>query len=337
MWRKPMRAAPHIGTGRACICGMHIHARSLKYFDMIRRCGSIREAARRLHVASSAVNRQLLLLEDEVGSPLFERMSSGLRLTPAGEVFSRHVITVLQDAARLQVELDMLRGVHRGSLHIAAVEGVNADLMPSLLAQMHQRYPGVQLHMRNCGSPQVAHAVLQGDADIGLAFAIDRREGLRQCATGHFGLGVVVPPQHPLATRTQVDFASCAAYPLILPTPELSIHALLAPVLAQHKNPLHVVMESSSIELAKQLVARGMGLFFQSCLGLERELREGQLVHVPLHAPQPLHSTLGVYVRAERSLPPALDAFVRLVTDTLAAREAPVRPSSLPTLPMHST
>ncbi|WP_347614235.1 LysR family transcriptional regulator, partial [Comamonas thiooxydans] len=90
---------------------MHIHARSIRYFDMIRRCGSIREAARHLHVASSAVNRQLLQLEDEIGSPLFERLSSGLRLTAAGEVFSRHVITVLQDEHRLSTELELLRGV----------------------------------------------------------------------------------------------------------------------------------------------------------------------------------------------------------------------------------
>jgi DNA-binding transcriptional LysR family regulator len=55
---------------------MHIHARSLAYFDMIRRCGSIREAARRLHLASSAVNRQLLQLEEEFGTPLF-RTNSG--------------------------------------------------------------------------------------------------------------------------------------------------------------------------------------------------------------------------------------------------------------------
>jgi DNA-binding transcriptional LysR family regulator len=120
---------------------MHIHARSIRYFDMIRRCGSIREAARHLHVASSAVNRQLLQLEDEIGSPLFERLSSGLRLTAAGEVFSRHVITVLQDEHRLSTELELLRGVRRGSVSVAAVEGLNADLMPAVLTQMHRRYP----------------------------------------------------------------------------------------------------------------------------------------------------------------------------------------------------
>ncbi|AVO34867.1 LysR family transcriptional regulator [Ottowia oryzae] len=177
---------------------MHIHARAIKYFDMIRRSGSIREAARRLHVASSAVNRQLLQLEEEIGSPLFERMTQGLRLTPAGEVFSRHVITVLQDEVRLRSELDMLRGVRRGSVSVAAVEGVNADLMPTLLTHMHERYPGVRVHLVTCGSAQVAKAVTQGDADVGIGFAIERHEALHQCMLGQFALGAVVPPDHPI-------------------------------------------------------------------------------------------------------------------------------------------
>lgn len=85
---------------------MNIHARSLHYFDMIRRCGSIREASRRLYVASSAVSRQLAMLEDEVGAPLFERLPGRLKLTAAGEVFASHVISVLQDEQRLIRELD---------------------------------------------------------------------------------------------------------------------------------------------------------------------------------------------------------------------------------------
>lgn len=303
---------------------MHIHARSLKYFDMIRRCGSIREAARRLHVASSAVNRQLLQLEDEIGAPLFERMSSGLRLTPAGEVFSRHVITVLQDEIRLQTELELLRGVHKGSLSIAAVEGLNADLMPSILEQMHVRHPGVNITLRTCGSAQAAQAVLQGDADIGLGFAIQRHEGLRQCAVGHFPLGAIAHPDHPIARLEHVDFVTCASFPLILPTPELSMHSLLQPVINYYhhnKRSLHVVLETASIELAKQMAERGIGLFFQSQLGLERELREGRLVHVPLYTPIATVSELGLYVRSGRSLPPALDALIRIATDAIEQRE----------------
>ncbi|MEG2049510.1 MAG: LysR family transcriptional regulator [Comamonas sp.] len=300
---------------------MHIHARSIRYFDMIRRCGSIREAARHLHVASSAVNRQLLLLEDEIGSPLFERLSTGLRLTAAGEVFSRHVITVLQDEHRLGTELELLRGVRRGSVHVAAVEGLNADLMPAVLTQMHRRYPTIQIHVRTCGSDQAAQAVIQGDADVGIGFSIKRHDNLRQCTMGRFALGAIVPPKHPIAKLQRVDFAQCAAFPLILPTPELSMHGLLQPVLAHHKRALQVLLETSSIELAKSLVERGVGIFFQSRLGLERELREGRLVHVPLDTPTTLFSELGVYVRAGRTLPSALDAFNRIVADAIETRE----------------
>ena len=76
---------------------MRIHAPALQYFDVVRRAGSIREGARRLNVASSAVNRQILKLEDEIGAALFERLPSGLRLTLAGEVLAQHVTIVLRD------------------------------------------------------------------------------------------------------------------------------------------------------------------------------------------------------------------------------------------------
>lgn len=302
------------------IVGMHIHARALKYFDMIRRCGSIREAARHLHVASSAVNRQLLILEDEVGSPLFDRLSSGLILTPAGEAFARHVLNVLQDESRLLAELDMLRGIRRGSIHIVAVEGVNADLMPTLLSLMHQRYPGVRLDLSNYGSEKVAQAVLQGDADIGIGFSIGHKEGLRLCSVARFDVGVIMAPSHPLAHLTRVSIRQCVEHPLILPAPKLSIHALLQPHIANFKSTMQVVVESSSIELAKQLTERGLGLSFQSRLGLERELAEGRLRYIPLDTSSPLQCELGICVRSERTLSPAMDAFLKITDEVLHAR-----------------
>jgi DNA-binding transcriptional LysR family regulator len=126
--------------------------------------------------------------------------------------------------------------------------------------------------------------------------------------------------QAPIAQLERVDFAQCAAFP-ILPTPELSMHDLLQPLLAHHKRALQVLLETSSIELAKSLAERGVGIFFQSRLGLERELREGRLVHVPLDTPTTLYSELGVYVRAGRTLPSALDAFNRIVADAIESRE----------------
>ena len=301
---------------------MNIHARSLKYFDTIRRCGSIREAARRLHVASSAVNRQLLQLEEEIGSPLFERMPGGLKLTPAGEVFSRHVISVLQDEHRMENELEALKGIRRGELKIISVEGLNADLLPAVLERMMTRYPTIKITVRSAGSAQTARAVTDGDADVAIGFSLERSEALRQCAVGRFSLGAIVRPDHPLAQLPQVSFAECARYPLILAGPELSIHAAMKPLIAHVKRPMTVLLESASIELAKTLAMRGIGVAFQTRVGIEREMADGHLVHVPLKAQARLLTELGVYVRAGRTLPPVLDAFIRIMAEELEQREA---------------
>lgn len=299
---------------------MHIHARALKYFDMIRRSGSIREAARRMHLASSAVNRQLLQLEEEVGSPLFERLPSGLRLTAAGEIFSRHVICVLQDEHRMVSELDALKGLRRGELSIASVEGLNVALLPDILEQLLTRYPMLRVSVRSTGSDDAAQAVAEGSADVALGYGITRTEQLQQYAVGRFALGAVLPAGHPLATRSAVSFADCVRYPLILPGPELSIRSYLQPLLVNHRKPLTVLLESASVELAKRMVRRGMGLAFQTRIGLEDELASGSLCHVPLKTSHNLVCELGVYVRSGRSLPAALDAFIRVISDELQTR-----------------
>ena len=77
-----------------------------------------------------------------------------------------------------------------------------------------------------------------------------------------------------------------------------------------------------SIELMKGLAARGLGIAFQTRLGLEREMRDGVLVHVPLRVPARMNAELGVFVRAARMLPPALDAFIDIVTEEIRRREA---------------
>lgn len=299
---------------------MHIHPRAFRHFDMIRRCGSIREAARRLHVSSSALNRQLLQLEDELGSPLFERLPGGLRLTPVGEIFSRHVLTVLQDAKRMDGELDALRGLRRGSIDVVCVESLTMDFLPGLLERMIERYPGIRLSVRVAGSAAAAQAVANADADVAIGFVLNRSEALRQIVSGRFALGAVVPPKHPLAKFRQVSFADCARHPLILAGPELSIHWEMRSLLAAHKRSRTVVLETGSLELMKNLALRGTGVAFVNRFGVERELARGELRHIPLK-PGILFN-LGVYVRADRALPPAIDAFTRLVAEEIREREA---------------
>jgi DNA-binding transcriptional LysR family regulator len=245
-----------------------------------------------------------------------------MSLTPAGEVLARHSITVIQDAQRTASEFDNLRGLRRGKVSLIAVEGVNSDFLPAVIGRMLERFPMVEIETTTAGSNAIPAVVRSGEADIGLAFSLPRNEDLQQRAVGRFAIGAVVPPGHPLTLERRVTFAACARHPLILGAPPLSIYALMEPLLRRHKAPLRTVVQATSIELMKSLATRGFGVAFQTRVGLEAELRDGLLVHLPLTDPKPLVSELGAYVRAERPLPSAVDAFLNVLRDELAAREA---------------
>jgi DNA-binding transcriptional LysR family regulator len=298
-----------------------IHYRSMGYFDAVRRYGSIREAARRLDVAASAVNRQILKFEAEVGLPLFERLTEGMKLTPAGEIFARHAIAVLQDEKRAASEFDALKGLRRGEVSLLAVESLNANFLPALIERMVQKYPGIALKVRTAGSNAIPAALAAGDADLGLAFSLTHHPDLTQVAVGRFRLGAVMRPDHPLADETQVSFTHCVRYPLVLPSADLSIHTLLEPQLRRFQGKLEVLAEVSSLELMKNLTMRLGAVAFQSRIGLEAELAAGDLVHVPLQGAGALATELGVYLRAGRALPVALDAFIALMRDELSLLE----------------
>ncbi|AYC31516.1 LysR family transcriptional regulator [Pseudomonas cavernae] len=309
---------------------LRIHSPAIHYFDMVRRCNSIREAARRLNVASSAVNRQILKLEDELGTPLFERLPGGLRLTAAGELFASHVTVVLQDAERLRSELDAMQGLRTGHVEIATVEGVTADLLPCVLKSMRERYPQVTFGVTLLGSQSIPDAVLDGGADLGLAFALPRSAELQQLSVGHFRLGAIVAPGHPLATRHEASLASCAEHGLILAKSELSIHHLLAPLLRRLRQPARPILESSSLELACQLAKRGLGVAFQTRIGIEADLANGELKHIPLSESGGVFSDLGLYVRNGRHLPVAVDAFARQLDEEIRLRERQEREDLAP-------
>lgn len=293
---------------------MHIHARGLLYFDAIRRNGSIRGAARQLFIDASAVNRQLLQLEQELGFALFERLSSGLQLTPAGELFARHATHVLQDEQWLQDELDMLRGLQRGKVHVVSVESLHSALLPEVIGSMLERHPGVSLHVTSASSGNIAEYVANGRADVGMAFDMPQHEDLEHAASGIFRLGALLTAGHPLARKRSVTLAQCTPWPFILGTEDLASYALIHGELSALHEPPKTVVRATSVELMKQLASAGHGIAFQTRLGLETSTSAATpcAQFVPLVSAQgtPIMGTLGIHVRSGRSLPPATAAFI---------------------------
>ena len=93
---------------------------SLRFINAVAREKSIRKAAEKLAITSTALNRRILQVEDEIGQPLFERLASGVRLNTAGEIFVQHIRAQQADLARVQSQLADLSGVRRGHVRVTS-------------------------------------------------------------------------------------------------------------------------------------------------------------------------------------------------------------------------
>ena len=103
---------------------VHVHLVALRYFGETARTGSMRQAAEHLHVAASAVNRQILKLEDQLQCKLFDRTADGVSLTAAGEVLYNYTLRLERDLDRAISQIDDLRGLRRGHVSIACEDGI---------------------------------------------------------------------------------------------------------------------------------------------------------------------------------------------------------------------
>lgn len=152
-----------------------LHSRKLLYINEIARSGSIRKAAARLNVASSAINRQILALEEEMGAPLFERLPRGLRLTAAGELCIEHIRDVLKNYERLEGRIRSLKMQQAGKVRLVTTVGLAAGPLPEIIARFQSEHPRVFMQLRNDAGTMTVNPVLSGEVDIGLGFNIPAR------------------------------------------------------------------------------------------------------------------------------------------------------------------
>lgn len=124
------------------------HLRFLRYVDEIARCGSIRAAADRLHVAPSAVNRRLQDMELELDAPLFERLPRGMRLTAAGEMFIAYVRARQVELEQVRSRIEDLKGLRRGTVKLITSQGLAPSFVPQAIASFRQRHPLVEFQVQ---------------------------------------------------------------------------------------------------------------------------------------------------------------------------------------------
>jgi DNA-binding transcriptional LysR family regulator len=279
-----------------------IFSRGTIYFEEVARRGSVRRAAEHLHIVPSAVNRQILQLEEWFGIPLFERLPQGMRLTTAGEMLIDSVRRWQRDLRRVQSHMDDLQGLRRGEVSIALVEGA-ADFFAETISGFHSKYPAIAYRLYATGALSVADLVLSGEYELGLTFNPPQTNALRIEAKAGYRLGIVTRPDHPLAKQRTTSLAQCSKYPLIIPNEAMSLRRVLDELWAKNiGSELPYSAVASNVGIIKSLVKNGFGIGVLTLLDALTETRSGELTFIPLSDEKISPSVLCIISASGRTL-----------------------------------
>lgn len=294
-----------------------MHAKILRYFAEVVRAGSIRKAAEQLHVVPTAINRQILNLENELGVPLFDRVRGTLKLTPVGEIVLEHARATLDAFDDVRDRIAAVQGLRHGEVALATTPGLAGAFLPAWVQRFRAEFPGIRLKLLDAPVADVLKSVQAGDSDLGLAFDVPDSAGFRILFTSEWPIGAVVPPGHPLSKQATALLADCVGYPLVLPAPALSLRPLLDGAFELGEVRVSPVVESTSTALIRQLVMRGTGITLLNRLDVDEERRAGQLVFVPLRDTHPRPQTLRLVCRPGIDVNPAVSVLVRHLVEGL--------------------
>lgn len=292
------------------------------YFDGVVRSGSMRRAADRLNISASAIDRQILLMEQQLGVPLFERSPQGLKLTAAGEVLIGYVRNWRRDYRNALAQIDELQGLRRGEVTIAVAEGLS-QFAARALVKFRALYPGIDQVVRVLGGHSVVNSVLEGSAELGLTFNPPDVQPLRLETALGYPLGAIVPPDHSLAALTAVRFADCVEIGLVVPDESVSLRGVLDELWKRTiGGPLRGAVTASSTRLLKDFVLMGAGIGVLTRMDAASEIETGKLVFVPLADEHVPFSVASLITAAGRTLSPPSSLLVQLIARCLR-EEAP--------------
>ncbi|WP_030256406.1 LysR family transcriptional regulator [Streptomyces violens] len=140
----------------------------LRYFAAVADTRHFTRAAEQEHVAQPSLSQQIRSLERELGAELFHRARGHITLTDAGETLLPFARRILADADTARREVQEVAGLRRGRLRLGAPPSLCASVVPDVLRVFHDRYPGVDLQVRESGSQDLVRVLAAGDLDLAL-------------------------------------------------------------------------------------------------------------------------------------------------------------------------
>ena len=244
-----------------------VELRQLEYFLAVADNLSFTRAAKRLHVVQSGVSATIKALERELGADLFVRGPAGVALTPAGRELAPRARATIDAARAAKDAVAATRGAIRGTVTLGTLTSINVIDLPTLLADLYARHPGVLVQLRSAraGSAGLLRQLRDGDLDVALVVLPDGPPAdLHTRLVAAFQLLLVVPVSHPLAGRESVPMAELAGMSFVDGPPGYGNRAVVDRAFAATGVQRTIALEVADIGTTATHIRNGLGIGFLS-------------------------------------------------------------------------
>ena len=223
---------------------------------------NVSATAQSLYTSQPGISKQIRLLEDELGVEVFSRSGKHLtHITPAGEVIIQMAGEILRKAESIKRVADEFSNERKGRLGIATTHTQARYALPSVIQTFRDDYPDVALQM-NQGTPvQIAEMAANGTVDFAIATeGIEHFSDLVMMPCYRWNRAVVVPRDHPLASRQELTLADVAAESIVTYVFGFTGRSKLDEAFDAEGLTANVVFTATDTDVIKTYVRLGLGV-----------------------------------------------------------------------------
>jgi DNA-binding transcriptional LysR family regulator len=286
--------------------------RTLRAFVEVVRQGGFSQAAKVVFATQSTVSKAVKQLEDELGTPLLDRLGHKSRLTAAGEIVYRRAVRLMAERDDLVAELEELKGLKRGVLRLGLPPIGSSTLFAPLFALYRQQYPEIEMRLVEHGSDRLNELLHAGDIDFA-GLLLPTPEAFDRQVVRSEPLMALLASGHPLAGRDKVSLKDLRELPFILFESGFALNRIILDACRRNGFEPNIAARSSQIDFIAELAGAGLGVAFLPRM-IAAQRTQGPISPVRLDEPG-LAWTMAMAWRRGAYLSPAAAAWLALLRD----------------------
>ncbi|MBB6446995.1 LysR family transcriptional regulator [Bacillus benzoevorans] len=284
---------------------MRMEWQQLEYFRVVAKTEHFRKAAEILSISQPALSRSMTKLEEELGTPLFDRTGRSVKLNKFGQLFLRRVENGLNEIAIGVEELNQLKNPYTGTVSIAFLQILGIKIVPDMIRDFNEKYPDVEIRLYQNNIIASMEQLLSREVDLCLIPQIKDTAKIMWHKLFDEELFLYVPAHHPLAGRDSVALSELSQENFIAFKRGLGMRDVIDGFCEQTGFMPRIRFEGEDVPTLAGLVSAGLGV---TIIPAFHGVSSDRVKQVSISQPY-CHRTIGIAWLNNTTLPPSVGLF----------------------------